>query len=405
MEVGGDINSLHRAWQCALVVAALSVGLAAPAGAQNAQAEPTTDAPDLAVIATQPWTPTGVTLRAGDEVALGASGVVNFGVAPIDQMAPTGLPWGPQCETSGPHDSEFPAPGLNCYSLVARVGDGAPVAVGSGATVVATADGELQLGINDNNFGDNSGTWTVAIGTSGARVGAPAPAPPAEDAPESSEGGGGVATIALAGVALLALLGLIVWLRKRGARGPAFALPATLLAGRIDVRISSDRSIWRVGATGELQPFMPFTADFGPVGVEGRRPTFTWRDLEFTAVRSPVRVGRHHGEVAVPGAYVSASGGMVLSPDRRTRGVLPLSLPGAWVFTLVSVDVTAAESDRPAEDGYLTMFIRDDQPFRQQTDAIVASFRGFLEDLDRLAAQRDAGTEEVRADEVPATVE
>lgn len=49
-----------------------------------------------------------------------------------------------------------------CWSLIARIGNGSPFEVGTSTQVVTTA-GELYLGVNDNNFSDNSGSWTVRI--------------------------------------------------------------------------------------------------------------------------------------------------------------------------------------------------------------------------------------------------
>ena len=36
------------------------------------------------------------------------------------------------------------------------------------------------------------------------------------------------------------------------------------------------------------------------------------------------------------------------------------------------------------------MFIREDEPFRPQAESIIASLRAFLDDLDRLLAEREA---------------
>ncbi len=80
---------------------------------------------------------------------------------------------------------------------------------------------------------------------------------------------------------------------------------------------------------------------------------------------------------------------MTLGANGHTQGLVPLSLAGAWVFTLVSVD-TAAEATNSSAHGHVTMFIRENEPFRPQADRIVASLRAFLEDLDRLLAERAA---------------
>ena len=80
---------------------------------------------------------------------------------------------------------------------------------------------------------------------------------------------------------------------------------------------------------------------------------------------------------------------MTLGADGHTQGLVPLSLAGAWVFTLVSVD-TDAEATNSSTHGHITMFIREDEPFRPQADRIIASLRAFLDDLDRLLAEREA---------------
>ena len=80
---------------------------------------------------------------------------------------------------------------------------------------------------------------------------------------------------------------------------------------------------------------------------------------------------------------------MTLGADGHTQGLVPLSLAGAWVFTLGSVDTTA-EAQHSTAHGHITMFIREDEPFRPQADRIIASLRAFLDDLDRLLAEREA---------------
>jgi hypothetical protein len=45
---------------------------------------------------------------------------------------------------------------------VARIGNGAPFEVGSAAIITTTA-GRLYLSVNDNFFGDNTGSWTAGI--------------------------------------------------------------------------------------------------------------------------------------------------------------------------------------------------------------------------------------------------
>ncbi len=55
------------------------------------------------------------------------------------------------------------APGLTCYMLVARIGNGVPFAVGTGITWQATTSGRLGLGINDGIFYDNTGSFSAQV--------------------------------------------------------------------------------------------------------------------------------------------------------------------------------------------------------------------------------------------------
>jgi hypothetical protein len=109
---------------------------------------------------TQEWTDTGVTLNAGDTLGITATGQVY--VDPSDAQGPGG---DPSCTPAANYSTEsatFPAPNLACWSLVARIGTGPPFEVGGSTSVTATS-GELYLGVNDGDFSDNSGSWTVRI--------------------------------------------------------------------------------------------------------------------------------------------------------------------------------------------------------------------------------------------------
>ena len=63
----------------------------------------------------------------------------------------------------------FLAPGLPCWSLIAKIGQsGSIFEVGLSKTFQASASGQLYLGVNDDYFGDNSGSWTAVITTGSA---------------------------------------------------------------------------------------------------------------------------------------------------------------------------------------------------------------------------------------------
>jgi hypothetical protein len=49
------------------------------------------------------------------------------------------------------------------HSLIARIGNGPPFEVGTSALVTATRSGVLYVGINDDTFSGNSGSWNVNI--------------------------------------------------------------------------------------------------------------------------------------------------------------------------------------------------------------------------------------------------
>ena len=123
----------------------------------------------ITVPANQPWTDTGIELAAGETVTVTASGTIFIGVGwPYE--TPDGQAW-PGCAEIG--GSGFLTPGLPCWSLVAQITTaGAPFEIGLAKTFTANSAGELYLGVNDNLFGDNSGSWAATVtfdkGQSGA---------------------------------------------------------------------------------------------------------------------------------------------------------------------------------------------------------------------------------------------
>ena len=56
-----------------------------------------------------------------------------------------------------------PLPGNFAGALIARVGNSAPFPIGNATTVTVPAAGQLFLGINDDNVGDNQGGFRVSI--------------------------------------------------------------------------------------------------------------------------------------------------------------------------------------------------------------------------------------------------
>ena len=112
-----------------------------------------TSTPGLSVPATTQWTSTGVTVPAGDELGITASGTVTIG----------GGAYGPDGDAACTPKATFPlGTDAPCYALIARIGNGAPFAVGTSVLITPGA-GVLYLGINDDSFSGNAGSWTARI--------------------------------------------------------------------------------------------------------------------------------------------------------------------------------------------------------------------------------------------------
>ena len=63
------------------------------------------------------------------------------------------------------------APRVLLGALIGRVGNGDPFGIGGQESVPMPDSGELFLGVNDANFGDNSGEFRVIVGVGAARTG------------------------------------------------------------------------------------------------------------------------------------------------------------------------------------------------------------------------------------------
>jgi hypothetical protein len=127
---------------------AVAVGTA---GAPVAGAGATTAA---RVDANQAWVDTGVNVNRGDRVAFSASGDIM--VAPGASAGVGG--------TSAVTSAQYPIPSAMAGALIGRVGNSAPFLIGSNSQpILMPADGRLMLGINDDGFGDNTGSFSVTI--------------------------------------------------------------------------------------------------------------------------------------------------------------------------------------------------------------------------------------------------
>jgi hypothetical protein len=104
----------------------------------------------------QPWTATNVTVKRGQQIRLNASGSINTSAA-----ASSG-PDGNRSATVA--SSRYPIGNAPVGALIARIGNGRPFLVGAPPDPISmTANGQLFLGVNDDNFGDNGGNYSVTI--------------------------------------------------------------------------------------------------------------------------------------------------------------------------------------------------------------------------------------------------
>ncbi len=122
----------------------------------------------LTVSGNSPWVDTGLYLQSGWVVRITASGTINNGsIYPrVAVNPPQGqglVTAGGGCTAALTPQTGFPAPGLPCWSLIGRIGQGQIFGVGSALTLTADQPGELLLGVDNNAFRTSTGGWTVRI--------------------------------------------------------------------------------------------------------------------------------------------------------------------------------------------------------------------------------------------------
>lgn len=108
----------------------------------------------IPVSATDRWTDTGLTVRAGDSISIEANGSIQMSGNRRDTAAPAGS----GRNAPGALVSNAPA-GM----LIGRIGNGAPFAIGARRTVRAPVSGRLFLGVNDDYLGDNAGQFEAMV--------------------------------------------------------------------------------------------------------------------------------------------------------------------------------------------------------------------------------------------------
>jgi hypothetical protein len=109
--------------------------------------------------------PTGITVSPAHPVQLDATGNIDYGCNNFNGCAgnPDGV--APSGEVFPAADSSFLAPGLRMFSLVGKIGDGAPFQLGKGPIVLTAGNGPLSIAYNDSSWGDNIGSYSVTLNT------------------------------------------------------------------------------------------------------------------------------------------------------------------------------------------------------------------------------------------------
>jgi hypothetical protein len=108
----------------------------------------------ITVPANVAWTDTAMNVRRGDQIIFFATGEINAG-----NGVPSGVAGNPVMDKN-----RMPVRTASGGSVIGRVGNGAPFAIGWNPNPIAMPDsGRLYLGINDDNVNDNTGAFTVVV--------------------------------------------------------------------------------------------------------------------------------------------------------------------------------------------------------------------------------------------------
>jgi len=160
--VGGCSSNAARGLAAGRTDDGVPLAGSASAGRHETEGSPTppasaAEARTIDVILTQPLTDSGIHVARGDMISVTAVGTLHWfaGVHEEYVSGPAGAP----CPFPG-----FYAQGLACWSLIGQIlPGGQPFLVGASKQFTADAAGELYLGVNDNNYTDNAGSWRASV--------------------------------------------------------------------------------------------------------------------------------------------------------------------------------------------------------------------------------------------------
>ena len=146
-------------WQPVRALALIGATAALVAASHVAAATPTQTSTDYIVGSLGvPGVDTGLVLMKGHRVTVTATGTVCQGTGYCTTPAGTSL-----VDTKdSPYPAGFVLPGAPAYGLVARVGTGSWMQVGTGPVQIK-GKGDLVFAFNDDVFADNTGSFTVTV--------------------------------------------------------------------------------------------------------------------------------------------------------------------------------------------------------------------------------------------------
>lgn len=108
----------------------------------------------VSVSATEPWSDTGIDVRAGQNLYIDAQGQVRWGKDRRD---------GPEGEKNSPFNAARPLPNRPGGALIGRIGNDLFFIGAESGPIRVRSGGRLLLGINDEYLVDNSGSFRVTV--------------------------------------------------------------------------------------------------------------------------------------------------------------------------------------------------------------------------------------------------
>jgi len=109
------------------------------------------------IVASQQWTSTGIQVRKGQTITFSTTGEVQLSDDASDVANPDG-------SKKARYAANSPMKNVLAGALIGRIGArGQAFAIGNMPTIVAPESGLLMLGVNDDSYGDNKGSFQVVV--------------------------------------------------------------------------------------------------------------------------------------------------------------------------------------------------------------------------------------------------